>query len=253
MRPLDEYPPGVRAPGEGYTGPIADPEKAVRGYTEFMARGGMGTYDMDPYAPIKAYLSARDVWQNPAKYAADPDALMRAYLDSRRVREDPERGAGFPRPETTPAQFVPFMPAPPLPAPGVTPPRRPAPPSRTAPPGPTRHIPPGSTPKDNVETLIPPTPIPPVYDTPAPPPNEPEVFPGDESARRPPLVTLPAPQSPTVEELIPPVLDPATVFERNELRKNMEARGTVAKGQHAHHIVPGGGPQSGGRDPTRTQ
>ena len=53
--------------------------------------------------------------------------------------------------------------------------------------------------------------------------------------------------------MIPPVFDPATVFERNELRKNMEARGTVAKGQHAHHIVPGGGPQSGGRDPTLAQ
>ena len=30
MRPLDEYPPGVRAPGEGYNGPIADPAEAMR-------------------------------------------------------------------------------------------------------------------------------------------------------------------------------------------------------------------------------
>ena len=73
LRPLDEYPPGVRAPGEGYTGPIADPEKAMRDYAAFMAEGGgLGKVDADPYAPIKAYLSARDVWENPPKYAGYP-------------------------------------------------------------------------------------------------------------------------------------------------------------------------------------
>ena len=72
LRPLDEYPPGVRAPGEAYTGPIADSAKAVQSYREFMDAGGMGAYDADPYAPIKAYLSSRDVYENPGKYAAYP-------------------------------------------------------------------------------------------------------------------------------------------------------------------------------------
>ena len=73
MRPLDEYTPGVRAPGEAYTGPIADPVEAVRGYMAFMAEGGgLGKVDADPYAPIKAYLSAKPVWENPGKYAGWP-------------------------------------------------------------------------------------------------------------------------------------------------------------------------------------
>ena len=253
LRPLDEYPPGVRAPGERYTGPIADPDAAMRAASEaesVLAEAAKLAADSD--APVRAYLYAMQVWKNQAAYA-DPDALVRAYLDHRHSRQQPEQDAGSARAEPMPAQFVPVMPAPPLPAPGMMPPHRPASPPWTKPPGPTRHPSPGSTPRDNVEVLIPPAPIPPVHDTPAPPPNEPEVFPGDEGARRPPLVTPPAPQLPAVEEMIPPVFDPATVFERNELRKNMEARGTVAKGQHAHHIVPGGGPQSGGRDPTSAQ
>lgn len=253
LRPLDEYPPGVRAPGEGYTGPIADPDVAMRAAVASQDVLAQAAKDAAaPDAPIKVYLNAMEVWRNPAKYA-DPDALVRAYLESRYPRESPEQDAAPARPEATPVQFVPVMPTPPFPAPGMTPPHRPASPSRAKPPGSTPHIPPGSTPKDNVEALIPPAPIPPVHDTPAPPPNQPEVFPGDEGARQPPLVTPPGPQLPAVEEMIPPVFDPATVFERNELRKNMEARGTVAKGQHAHHIVPGGGPQSGGRNPTLTQ
>ena len=70
LRPLDEYPSGVRSPGEGYTGPIADPEKAMRGY---MAEGGgLGKVDADPDAPVKAYLSAVEAWKNPAKYAGYP-------------------------------------------------------------------------------------------------------------------------------------------------------------------------------------
>ena len=98
LRPLDEYPPGVRAPGEAYTGPIADPEKAIRGYMEFMAEGGgLGKVDADPYAPVKAYLSARDVWQNPAKYA------------------------GWPRMETTPTR----TPSPSTPPPVQQPPQQP--------------------------------------------------------------------------------------------------------------------------------
>ena len=253
MRPLDEYPPGVRAPGEGYTGPIADPDVAMRAAVASQDVLAQAAKDAAaPDAPIKVYLNAMEVWKNPAKYA-DPDALVRAYLKSRYPRESPEQDAASARPEATPVQFVPVMPAPPFPAPGMTPSHRPASPSRAKPPGSTPHIPPGSTPKDNIETLIPPAPIPPVHDTPAPPPNQPEVFPGDEGARQPPLVTPPGPQLPAVEELIPPVFDPATVFERNELRKNMEARGSVAKGQHAHHIVPGGGPQSGGRNPISAQ
>ena len=80
LRPLDEYPPGVRAPGEGYTGPIADPEKAMR-----------------------AALASKDVLAQAARYAADPDAPIRAYLSARDVWENPGKYAGWPRPEATPA------------------------------------------------------------------------------------------------------------------------------------------------------
>ena len=75
LRPLDEYPPGVRAPGEGYNGPIADPDQAMR--------AAMASKDVlaeaaklaaDPDAPVRAYLSAADVWRHPWKYAAWPPA-----------------------------------------------------------------------------------------------------------------------------------------------------------------------------------
>ena len=76
MRPLDEYPPGVRAPGEGYTGPIADPEEAVR-----------------------ACMASKDVLAEAARYAADPDAPVKAYLSAKDVWEKPWKYAGYPRPE----------------------------------------------------------------------------------------------------------------------------------------------------------
>ena len=77
LRPLDEYPPGVRAPEEGYTGPIADPAEAVR-----------------------ACLASGDVLAQAAKFAADPDAPIKAYLNARDVWEKPWKYAGYPRPES---------------------------------------------------------------------------------------------------------------------------------------------------------
>ena len=102
LRPLDEYPPGVRAPGERYTGPIADPDKAMR--------AAMASQDMlaqaakaaaDPDAPIRAYLSAMAVWKNPGKYAGYPQpgaarAPSQAERDADAIRAgmDRARAAG---------------------------------------------------------------------------------------------------------------------------------------------------------------
>ena len=55
LRPLDESPPGMRAPGEGYTGPIAS-----------------GRVDADVNTPVKAYLSSPAVFENPGKFAGYP-------------------------------------------------------------------------------------------------------------------------------------------------------------------------------------
>ena len=49
--------------------------------------------------------------------------------------------------------------------------------------------------------------------------------------------------------------DPATERQRQTLRLNMESAGllTPGDGRHAHHIVPGGGPMNGSRDPSAAQ
>lgn len=70
------------------------------------------------------------------------------------------------------------------------------------------------------------------------------------------LVTPAVPQAgPEIEVFDPPTVDPATVFERSELRRNMEEAGKLKDkdGRVAHHIVPGGGPMNGRRDASPTQ
>lgn len=68
------------------------------------------------------------------------------------------------------------------------------------------------------------------------------------------LATPATPQAePDVEGFDQSDGDPATVFEQSKLRRNMEVAGKIAKGQVAHHIVPGGGPMNGERDATRSQ
>jgi hypothetical protein len=49
--------------------------------------------------------------------------------------------------------------------------------------------------------------------------------------------------------------DPATEAQRSNLRRSMMQAGMLAPNdpKQAHHIVPGGGPMSGGRDPGLTQ
>ena len=62
----------------------------MRGYMKFMAEGGgLGSFDADPNGPIKAYWSAKDVWENPWKYAGYPPpsigsggALVRQVRDT---------------------------------------------------------------------------------------------------------------------------------------------------------------------------
>ena len=116
LRPLDEYPPGVRAPGERYTGPIADPDEAVRGYMKLMAEGG-GLGRFDPDAPIKAYWSARDVWENPWKYAGyPPPDTGRGGAPVRQVRDT--SGAGRVAPIVPPG-LTPPSPRPPVGAAGA--------------------------------------------------------------------------------------------------------------------------------------
>ena len=58
----------------------------------------------------------------------------------------------------------------------------------------------------------------------------------------------PTPVIPTLEGFDTTYTSPATVFEKSELRKNMEAAEAIQPGQAGHHIVPGGGPQNGDRN-----
>ena len=53
--------------------------------------------------------------------------------------------------------------------------------------------------------------------------------------------------------IAPEVRAASNILERNELGRRMEGAGTVAPDEVAHHIVPGGGRQSGSRDPTPAQ
>ena len=49
--------------------------------------------------------------------------------------------------------------------------------------------------------------------------------------------------------IAPEVGAASNILERNELGRRMEEAGTIALGKVAHHIVPGGGRQSGDRNP----
>lgn len=53
--------------------------------------------------------------------------------------------------------------------------------------------------------------------------------------------------------IAPEVEAASNVLERNELGRRMEEAGSIAPDEVAHHIVPGGGPQSGRRDPEPAQ
>jgi hypothetical protein len=100
-------------------------------------------------------------------------------------------------------------------------------------------------------TPIPP-PLPQTVSTPTPPPLP------QSTGGPPPVPTstqdpglAPADPISGVEVLETPDFDPATVQERCALRDAMGLKPN--SGVDAHHIVPGGGPQSGGRDATAAQ